>query len=156
MTRKLLAAAAAVTLAFGFSAAAHAQMPTWSAEQQGAWKVVSDSWVDDVTQNGKWPADYADPQFIGWSPDVPSPRGLAASIRWSRFSETQGKVIHYEITPQAIALSGNTAVVSYTLLIVYQRGSDKPDYDQEAITETLVRSGGSWKYLSSVSFPLDD
>jgi hypothetical protein len=143
-------------MTFGAASTAHAQMPTWSAEQQTAWKLVSDSWVDDVAQNGKWPAQYADPQFIGWSPDVPSPRGLAASIRWSRFSETQGKVIHYEITPQAIALSGNTAVVSYTLLIVYQRGTDKPSHDQEAITETLVRSGSSWKYLASVSFPLDD
>jgi hypothetical protein len=154
MKPMILAASAALCLSF-LSPAAHAQMPTWSPEQQGAWKLVSDSWVDDVAQNGKWPAQYADPQFIGWSPDVPSPRGLAASIRWSRFSETQGKVIHYEITPQAIALSGNTAVVSYTLLIVYQRGTDKPSHDQEAITETLVRSGGSWKYLSSVSFPLD-
>lgn len=155
MTRKWLAAAAAVTLAFGISSAAHAQMPTWSAEQQGAWKVVSDSWVDDVAQNGKWPGAYTDPQFISWAGDHPSPRGRDAATRWSRFTETQGKVIHYEITPQAIALSGNTAVVSYTLLIVWQRGTDKPDYDKEAITETLVRSGGSWKYLSSVSFPLD-
>ena len=154
MKTMILAAAAGLCLSF-LAPAAHAQMPTWSAEQQSAWKLVSDSWVDDVAQNGKWPANYADPQFIGWSPDVPSPRGLAASVRWSRFSEKQGKVIHYEITPQAIAMSGNTAVVSYTLLIVWQRGTDKPDHDQEAITETLVRSGSSWKYLSSVGFPLD-
>lgn len=154
MKIKFLAAAAALCLSC-FAPMASAQMPTWSAEQQSAWKLVSDSWVDDVAQNGKWPANYADPQFIGWSPDVPSPRGLAASVRWSRFSEKQGKVIHYEITPQAIALSGNTAVVSYTLLIIHQRGTDKPSNDQEAITETLVRSGSSWKYLSSISFPLD-
>lgn len=151
----ILAASAALCLSF-LSPAANAQMPSWSTEQQSAWKVVSDSWVDDVAQNGKWPANYADPQFIGWSPDVPSPRGLEASIRWSRFSEKQSKVIHYEITPQAIAMSGSTAVVSYTLLIVSQRGTDKPEHNQEAITETLVRSGGSWKYLSSVSFRLKD
>ncbi|MBA4748091.1 MAG: nuclear transport factor 2 family protein [Sphingopyxis sp.] len=155
MTKNLLAAAAAFTLAFGFSATTHAQMPTWSTEQMGAWKVVSDSWVDDVAQNGKWPGEYADPQFITWSTDSPSPRNRDGAIRWTRFNEKQGKVLHYEITPQAIALSGNTAVVSYTLLIVTQQGTDKPDHDQEAITETLVRSGGSWKYLSSVSFPLD-
>jgi hypothetical protein len=155
MNTKMLAACAAFCVSM-LSVQASAQMPTWSAEQQSAWKVVSDSWVDDVAQNGKWPAQYADPQFIGWSPDVPSPRGLAASIRWSRFNETQGKVIHYEITPQAIAISGSTAVVSYTLLIVSQRGTDKPDRDQEGITETLVRSGNTWKYLSSIGFPLDD
>jgi SnoaL-like domain len=155
MKKTILAAVAAAALTFGAATTAHAQMPTWSPEQQGAWKLVTDSWADDVAQNGKWPANYADPQFIGWSPDVPSPRGLEASIRWSRYTEKQGKVIHYEITPQAIALSGNTAVVSYTLLIIWQRGTDKPDHSQEAITETLVRSGGGWKYLSSVSFPLD-
>lgn len=131
-------------------------MPSWTAEQQSAWKVVSDSWVDDTAGNGKWPAEYADPQFYGWGPDTPSPRGLNASIAWSRFSEKQQKVLHYEITPVAIAISGNTAVASYTLLMVTQRGTDKPETSREGITETLVRSGGTWKYLASVGFSFGD
>ncbi|MDX2211010.1 MAG: nuclear transport factor 2 family protein [Sphingopyxis sp.] len=154
MSSKWIAASAALCLSFT-APAAMAQMPTWTAEQMGAWKLVSDSWVDDVAKNGKWPGEYADPQFITWAVDSPAPRNRDGAIRWTRFAESQGKVLHYEITPQAIALSGNTAVVSYTLLIVTQRGDDKPDYDKEAITETLVRSGGGWKYLSSVSFSLD-
>lgn len=155
MRNMLIAASAAVCLTL-VAPAANAQMPTWSAEQQSVWKVVSDSWVDDTAANGKWPGEYTDPQFIGWSRDTPSPRGRDASIRWSRFSEKQQKVLHYEITPLAIALSGNTAVTSYTLFMVTQRGDAKPEHVKEGITETLVRSGGTWKYLSSVGFSLGD
>jgi hypothetical protein len=35
-----------------------------------------------------------------------------------------------------------------------QRGTDKPDRDVNAIIETLVRDGNSWKFLSTSSFSL--
>jgi hypothetical protein len=148
-------AALAATLAFGVASAVYAQMPTWSAEQKAVWAVVEASWVDDVAGNGKWPADYADPQMTAWSAEHPSPRGKDAVARWSRFNEGQGKTIFYEITPQAIAISGNAAVASYTLVIVRQRGTEKPVTSQEAVVETLVRTGGVWKYLSTSGWSLN-
>ncbi|MEY4269509.1 MAG: hypothetical protein RLZZ58_725 [Pseudomonadota bacterium] len=152
--RMLTAAAAAMTFALGVVPSASAQMPSWSPEQQAVWSVVSQSWVDDAAQNGKWPKDYADPQILAWSSDFPSPRGLDSIDKWTRFGNAQRKTLQYEITPQAIALSGNTAVVTYTLAMVSQRGTDKPENVQEAIVETLVRNGGSWKFLATTSHDL--
>ncbi len=154
MHHRFWAASAAATLFMGTAQIASAQMPSWSPEQTAVWKVVEESWVDDVAQNGKWPADYADPQMLSWSAEFPSPRGKDSSIRWAKFGNSQSKTLQYDITPLAIALSGNTAVVSYTALVVSQRGTDKPDREKEAITETLVRSGGTWKYLATTSFSL--
>ena len=148
-------AALAATLALGAATAVYAQMPTWSAEQKAVWAVVEASWADDVAGNGKWPAYYADPQMTAWSAEHPSPRGTNAVARWSRFNEGQGKTIFYEITPQAIAISGNAAVASYTLVIVRQRGTDKPVTSQEAVVETLVRTNGAWKYLSTSGWSLN-
>ena len=145
-------AALAAALAFGAASAIHAQMPTWNAEQKSVWAVVEQSWVDEVAQNGKWPADYADPQMIGWGSDQHSPRGKHSIAKWSRYSDSQGKTIQYEITPQAIAISGSTAVVTYVATTVRQRGTDKPEQVQEALTETLVKSGGTWKFLASVTW----
>lgn len=154
MTIKLLAASAALLLV-GAAPLAHAQMPTWSAEQGEIWKFVQQSWVDDVAQNGKWPAEYADPQMVTWSAEFAAPRGKDATVRWTKFQNSQGKVLQYELSPQSISLSGNTAVVTYALTIVAQRGTDKPDWGKEAIVETLVRSGGGWKFLASTSFSLE-
>lgn len=154
MHGKLLAASAALLL-MGAAPAAQAQMPTWSAEQAEVWKVVQQSWVDDVAQNGKWPTDYADPQMVTWSSEFAAPRGKDSTVRWTKFQATQGKVIQYELSPQSISLSGNTAVVTYALTVVSQRGTDKPDWGKEAIVETLVRSGSGWKFLASTSFSLE-
>ncbi|MBL0768724.1 hypothetical protein K5P26_13545 [Sphingopyxis sp. XHP0097] len=154
MQTKFLTASAALFL-MGAAQVAHAQMPTWSAEQAAAWKVIEQSWVDDVAQNGKWPADYADPQMVVWSSEYAGPRGKDSAIRWTKFQNGQGKTLQYELSPQSISLSGNTAVVTYALTIVTQRGTEKPDWSKEAIVETLVRSGSNWKFLSSTSFSLD-
>ena len=153
MHRKLLAASAALTL-LAMAPLASAQMPTWSAEQGEAWKVIQQSWVDDVAQNGKWPANYADPQFVVWSSEFAAPRGKDSAVRWTKFQNGQGKVIQYELSPQSISLSGDTAVVTYALTVVSQRGTDKPDWGKEAIVETLVRTATGWKFLSSTSFAL--
>jgi predicted outer membrane protein len=153
MHSKLLAASAAL-LVVAAAPVANAQMPTWSAEQADAWKVIQQSWVDDVAQNGKWPGEYADPQMVVWSSEYAAPRGKDSAVRWTKFQNSQGKVIQYELSPQSISLSGNTAVVTYALTVVSQRGTEKPDWGKEAIVETLVRSGTGWKFLSSTSFAL--
>lgn len=75
-------------------------------------------------------------------------------IKWSRFNESQYKTIHYDISPAAIAIKGDTAVVNYVAINVSQRGTDKPDRDVNAIIETLVRDGNGWKFLSTSSFNL--
>lgn len=151
---RILFAASAALLAMATAQVASAQMPTWSAEQGEAWKVVQQSWADDVAQNGKWPANYADPQMVVWSGEFAAPRGKDSAVRWTKFQTTQGKVIQYELSPQSISLSGDTAVVTYALTIVTQRGTDKPDWGKEAIVETLVRTTTGWKFLSSTSFAL--
>lgn len=84
MHRTLMAASAALLFVVP-SSPAQTQMPTWSAEQGKVWQVVDQSWVDDVAQNGKWPAAYADPQMVVWSPDFASPRGKDSATRWTKF-----------------------------------------------------------------------
>ncbi len=147
---------ALVTLAIGFSltGAAAAQAPTWNAEQTAVWKVVSQSWADEAAQNGKWPGSYVDDNVISWSQENPMPSYKDSLIKWSRFNESQYKTIHYDISPAAIAIKGDTAVVNYVAINVSQRGTDKPDRDVNAIIETLVRDGNGWKFLSTSSFNL--
>jgi hypothetical protein len=154
MTSKISKALVTLVIGFGFSGAAAAQAPTWNAEQTAVWKVVSQSWADEAAQNGKWPGSYVDDNVISWSQENPMPSYKDSLIKWSRFNESQSKTIHYDISPAAIAVRGDTAVVNYVAINVSQRGTDKPDRDVNAIIETLVRDGNSWKFLSTSSFSL--
>ena len=154
MTSRISKTLLALAVGFGFAATATAQAPTWSAEQMAVWNVVSQSWADEAAQNGKWPGSYVDDNVISWSQENPMPIYKDSLLKWSRFNESQSKTVHYDISPAAIAIRGNTAVVNYVAVNVSQRGTDKPDRDANAIIETLVRDGTGWKFLSSSSFSL--
>lgn len=155
MTSKISKALVPLVIGVCLSGAAFAQAPSWNAEQTAVWKVVSQSWADEAAQNGKWPGSYVDDNVISWSQENPMPSYKDSLVNWSRFNESQYKTIHYDISPAAIAIRGDTAVVNYVAINVSQRGTDKPDRDVNAIIETLVRDGNSWKFLSTSSFKLE-
>lgn len=133
---------------------ASAQPPAWSKEQTAVWEVISQSWADETARNGKWPEAYAADQMVSWEPDWPMPRYKDSLTKWSRFNDKQRKSLEYEIWPAAITLSGDTAVVNYTAVQISQRAEEKPERDSLGITETLVRRGGSWKFLATTGFNL--
>lgn len=140
--------------------AASAQAPTWSAEQQAVWSVVSRSWSDEVARNGRWPGQYVHANVVSWGPEWPMPRYKDSIERWSRWSDRTGQIVQYEISPAAIAIAGNTAVVNYTAISLRQRqtttgpSAEAPGREAVGITETLVRDGADWRFLSSSNFTI--
>lgn len=150
---KLLASIAVPAL-LAAAAPAAAQMPTWSAEQTAVWNVVSQSWADEAARNGRWPSAYFHDRGVAWDSGYPFPRTKTSLERWVTFDGGQTQMLQYEISPVAITVAGNTAVVNYTGLTVSQRAQDKPDRERFGVSETLVRDGGTWKFLSSTGFEI--
>lgn len=160
MRHKLIGLACAAGLGLAHAPPALAQAPTWSPEQTAVWTVISRSWSDEVAENGRWPGQYVHQNVVSWGPDWPMPRYRESIERWSRWSAGQGQVLQYEIAPIAITVAGNTAVVHYTSVAMRQRevarGENPPAPKREAygIVETLVREGGTWRFLSTTSFAM--
>jgi hypothetical protein len=75
--------------------------------------------------------------------------------KWSRFNDKQQQTLECEIAPAAITIAGDTAVVHYTGVTISQRAQDKPDREMFGAVETLVRSGGTWKFLTITGFDLE-
>ncbi|MES2896506.1 MAG: nuclear transport factor 2 family protein [Pseudomonadota bacterium] len=146
------AAGAAVLLCTG--TAALAQAPTWNKEQTEVWSVVSKSWDDEVAQNGKWPNDYVDERVVSWGDDWPAPRYRASLESWTRFADKQGKTLKFDLSPLAITVSGDTAVAHYSVVMVTQKGTEKTEREVSGNVETLVRTGGKWRFLSLAGFGL--
>jgi len=160
MRSKLIAFAIAGGLMIAHPHPAAAQPPTWSSEQQAVWSVISRSWSDEIARNGRWPGQYVHQNVVSWGPEWPMPRYRESIERWSRFSDTQSKVLQHEISPAAITMAGNTAVVHYTAVAMRQREAARgesptaPKREAYGIVETLVREGANWRLISSSSFPL--
>jgi hypothetical protein len=126
----------------------------WSKDQTAVWSVVSQSWEDEVARNGKWPGDYIHEDVVSWGASWPQPRHGASMIKWSRFGEQSGKTLAYELFPVAVVVVGDTAIVNYNTVSVAENYEMKRERSAQGLIETLVRDGGSWKFLSLTSFDI--
>lgn len=149
---RIAGAAVALALTCGM---AQAQAPSWSKEQTDVWTFVAKSWEDEAAQNGRWPGEYVHDRVVAWDDGYPAPRGKDSMLKWTRFNEKSSKMLQYEVSPLAISIVGDTAVVHYGIVTVTQRGQEKPEREVGAAVETLVRTGGQWKFLSLSGFDLE-
>jgi hypothetical protein len=131
---------------------ANAQQPGWNAEQSEVWALIEQSWVDDVAENGKWPADYLLDNYVAWGEGTAAPRYKDAMIKWTRFGYAGNETLMYEVSPAAIVIQKDTAVVHYNVTSVIKDSSGKQSQSVGRITEVLVRNGKSWKWLAGVDF----
>ncbi|NNE60831.1 MAG: SnoaL-like domain-containing protein [Woeseia sp.] len=116
------------------------------------WSLVEQSWVDDVAENGKWPAAYVHDNYSAWGDDTAAPRGKDSAISWSRFADENGNTLKYELAPEAIAVANDTAVVHYNVSMVTENHEGKRSSSVGRITEVLIRDGRGWKWLGGVSY----
>jgi hypothetical protein len=131
---------------------ANAQQPTWNKAQSEVWAAIERSWVDDVAENGKWPADYLLDNYVAWSDDMAAPRYKDAMIAWTRFGYAGNDTLTYELSPAAIVVEKDTAVVHYYVTSVTKDSSGKQTRSVSRITEVLVRNGKDWKWLAGVDY----
>jgi len=151
MMKKFVTTLAALGL--GLSAyTVGAQAPSWSDAQREVWKAVEQSWVDDVAENDKWPDAYTHESYVAWGDDVAAPRYRDSAIKWSRFGDKASDTLIYEISPAAITVARDTAVVYYNVQMVTANSEGERDQSVGRITEVLIRDGGQWKWLGGVSF----
>lgn len=148
---KIITSLGAIAACF-FAVSANAQQPTWNSEQSEVWALVEQSWVDDVAENGKWPAEYILDKYVAWGDSSAGPRYKDATLAWSRFGDESNDTLMYEVSPAAIAVEKNTAVVHYYVTTVTKDSSGKRTRSVGRITEILVRDGRSWKWLSGVNY----
>lgn len=128
----------------------------WSKEQTSVWSVVEQSWKDEVAENEKWPSDYVHDNVVSWGAEWPMPRGKESMVKWSRFGDTQGDTLVYELMPMNIQISGTTAVVHYAAVTVRKDATDKTTRASEGLIEVLVKDSETWKFLTLTSFEIGD
>ena len=131
---------------------ANAQQPSWNEAQLEIWALIEQSWVDDVARNGKWPADYVHNNYVSWGDNLAAPRYRDSAIAWGKFAGESSNTLMYEISPAAIVVENDTAVVHYYATTVTENSSGQRNRNVSRIMETLIREGRGWKWLASVSY----
>lgn len=129
-----------------FAGSLYAQ--SWTEAQTAAWKVSAETWERDLKQDSGWIDDATHPAVSGWGSNYPAPRNRASLNRWSEHGKTVSKMVMYDLSPLAITVTEHAAVVHYYYSTANKSAVDgKVETVHGRCTDTLVREGGSWKFL---------
>ena len=148
--KRMISLSLAVTVLV--SQGAQGQLPSWDAAQRAVWAFVEQSWVDDAAENGRWPTEYVHDKVVDWGDSQPAPRGIERLTEWTRFEDQGNETLYYEITPAAIVVEDNTAVVHYHLITVTENHAGERETSVLGLIETLIRQNGAWRYISLSAF----
>ncbi len=123
------------------------QAQEWSAEQLEVWETVSTLWDLQDANNPGW-KDMLHDSFVGWVDESPAPHNKATTAQFLDAESGQFKVLARHLTPLAIAVAGNTAVVHYVHIAITEYGPDDQETTYGRLTDVLTRTGDGWKYVS--------
>lgn len=135
--------AATALLLSGFAAAQDT-----AGDQASVWSVVEKQWNAVADGDKKWIDELLVDDFSGWPKNSPAPRNRASTKMWSRFSETQGKMVAHELYPLAIVIRGDVAVAHYLYTSAYQGKDDEVEMNNGRYSDVLVRTDSGWKFLT--------
>jgi len=126
-----------------------AQAQQWSADQLEVWETVSTMWDLGMADDPAW-KDLIHDSFMGWVDESPMPHDKETTLRFIDAEAGHFKTLVQHITPMAIVVTGNTAVVHY----VHMSITEFDDGDRETgfgrFTDVLTLTGDGWRIVSWV------
>ena len=125
-----------------------AQAQEWSAEQLEVWETISTMWDLGAADDPAW-QDLLHDSFMGWIGEVPTPHDKATTVAFIEAEAGQFKTIVQHITPVAIVVTGNTAVVHYFHLGVTEFTDDMSrETSYGRMTDVLTKTGDGWRIVA--------
>jgi ketosteroid isomerase-like protein len=144
MERNMRSIALGSLLCLAVLVAAPAGAADWSAAQQDVWKNVEAYWAMWAKGDITGFTGYTHDDYMGWSVDAPMPASKTSSNKWMSFWAANNSVVMYEITPLAILIHGDTAVVHYYYSSVSKDKDGKMQNERGRWTDILVKQGDRW------------
>jgi ketosteroid isomerase-like protein len=156
MSRHLCSIAVGSVLCLTVLIAAPVAAGDWSAAQQEVWKNVEAYWALFAKGDIDGFLGYMHEDYSGWSLSSPVPESKAASATWLRYFATRGSTEFYTITPVAITLHGDVAVVHYYYYEVNKDSDGKMKTEKGRWTDILVKQGDRWVLLGDHGGAVED
>ena len=134
-------AASAFVLA-GFTGSA------WADDQQDVWKVEQQQWKLSSAKDDSWIETMVHPNLRSWESGAPMPRDKASLQRWTRYDNSNGSVLEYELLPVSTTITGNVAVVQYYYMMARENLKKERETVTGHYTDILIKEGGKWMFIA--------
>lgn len=144
MNRNLRSIALGSLLCLAVLVAAPAAAGDWSDAQKAVWSNVEAYWTMWSKGDVAGFMGYMHDDYMGWSVDAPVPASKASSNKWMSFWAANNSIAIYEVTPVAISIHGDVAVVHYYYSYVSKDAAGEHHNEQGRWTDILVKDGARW------------
>jgi len=153
---RTMTAAAAALCVFAFLAAPLAAQE-WTAEQKEVWESVEAYTKLAMEGNVDGFLEVFHPDFVGWHKGSPVPDTYDKRVKMMQFFLPLAKVLYYDITPLAIRVHRDVAIVHYLYSDLSAMGEGgEPDWKQGRWTDILLKQDGKWLLIADHGGPDDD
>jgi ketosteroid isomerase-like protein len=86
--------------------------------------------------------------YKGWDYDSPLPAGKASSEKWLTYASENYNWIIHELTPAAIVIVDDVAVVHYYYTAVFADLDGEKENTDGRWTDILMKDGDAWKLIA--------
>jgi len=116
----------------------------WSDKQLEVWKNVQTYWDLDAKQDLDGFMSYFHEDYIGWSKESFFPGNKASLRKWLAEIYKNTKVIVTDLSPQAIQIFDDVAIVHYFYSQMTEDKEGKRTYVKGRWTDILKKQGEKW------------
>lgn len=149
----------ALGLVLGLAAGPAIAAGNWNAAQQEVWAAEEMMWQLMNTDNVDGFLALIHKDYIGWSYEAPVPYGKESTRKWMKYWIPQRKMLIYDLSPVAIAVFGNFAIVDYYYSMIVEIGKDddtkKKEYNGRWV-DIFMKEGGKWMLIGDHGGSTDD
>lgn len=131
---------------------ASASAQEWSAAQREVWSLEEAYWERRQRGDVEGFMDLWDEDFVGWPHWAREPM-TKADIRKSVAEGALSGLVGYELSPKAIQLFGEIAVVHYAWELQGRDVEGREASREGRLTHTWRRHSGKWRIIGGMSSP---
>ncbi len=124
------------------------QAQEWSPAQQAVWADVKAYWDLDSKRDLEGFLAYFHEDYSGWNYGDPVPGGKASARKWIAYEYSSGETLEYEITPLAIKIHGDVAIVQYFFTRAFKDAEGKRKRERGDWTDVLLKQGDKWVLIA--------
>jgi ketosteroid isomerase-like protein len=115
---------------------------TWSAQQKEVWTNVETYWSVQAKGDVEGFLSYFSQDYMGWDYGSPVPQGKTSTAKYITMNMKNSKMLFYDITPVAILVYGDIAIVDYYYSLQTENAEAKKQWKTGRWTDILQKQGG--------------
>jgi ketosteroid isomerase-like protein len=126
----------------------HAYGQNWNQQQKDVWGNVEAYWALQAKGDVDGFMSYFSSDYMGWDYDSPVPQGKASVAKYMTNGLKNGKNLFYDLSPVAILIFGDIAVVDYYYNTQGENMEGKKNWKHGRWTDILQKQGSKWVLIA--------